>query len=97
MLRKKLQKDLNIDRLKALEPSDDIARKYLKRFYDSLYVELVELELLLFTLFMKLDEMAREDIENMLSWMSDGFAKSVATQWYRIAQEERMAKPERNR
>lgn len=97
MLRKKLKKDLNLDRLKALEPSDDIARKYLKKFYDSLYVELVELELLLFTLFMKLDAKARDDIENMLSWMSDGFAKSVATQWYRIAQEERMSKPEKER
>jgi hypothetical protein len=90
MLRKKLGKDLNLDRIGAFEPSDDVARKYLKKFYDSLYVELVELELLLFTLFMKLDENARDDIENMLSWMSDGFAKSVATQWYRIAQDERL-------
>jgi hypothetical protein len=90
MLRKKLEKDLNLDRLGAFEPADDVARKYLKKFYDSLYVELVELELLLFTLFMKLDEKSREEIENLLSWMSDGFAKSVATQWYRIAQEERL-------
>lgn len=94
MLRKKLQKDFNLDGLKAFQPEGDVARKYLKRFYDSLYVELVELELLLFTLFMKLDDKAREDIENMLSWMSDGFAKSVATQWYRIAQEERLKEPE---
>jgi hypothetical protein len=94
MLRKKLEKDLNLDRLGAFEPADDVARKYLKKFYDSLYVELVELELLLFTLFMKLDEKARDDIENLLSWMSDGFAKSVATQWFRIAQEEKLTKPE---
>jgi len=92
MLRKKLEKDLNLDRLGAFEPADDVARKYLKKFHDSLYVELVELELLLFTLFMKLDEKARNEIENLLSWMSEGFAKSVAIQWYRIAQEEQLRK-----
>jgi hypothetical protein len=94
MLRKKLEKDFNLDRLGAFEPADDVARKYLKKFYDSLYVELVELELLLFTLFMRLDEKARQDIENLLSWMSDGFAKSVATQWFRIAQKEKLTKSE---
>ncbi len=90
MLRKKLEKELNFDRLGTFEPADDVARKYLKKFYDSLYVELVELELLLFTLFMKLDDKAREDVENILSWMSDGFAKSVAIQWFRIAQQEQL-------
>ena len=88
MFKKKIITQYDLEGVRPFEPAEDLAKKYLKNLHDELYKEIVDLGVLLFTVFMKLDAKARADIENLLSWMGDGFAKELATQWFKIAEEE---------